>query len=367
MYNLLFTSREVNLNYYIVLTKIHAQRIREERSPQSTLPKSDLVLLAESLGASFIEQDDYPLKPIDRIRAQLSSIPENWAFARAIASQLKPDDVVFCPGEEIGIPLVSVCGAKQERPKIVVWFHRITGLRSRIALKLFRIGQLVDLAVVSNRPNQIFLQNYLNLTKEKILFWWHTINVDYFASKMLSTTTSSSKPRPLVVSCGLERRDYRLLAAATGNLDLDVKVAGFSQFQSRAAKHFPKILPENMSNKRYSFPELMKLYYDADVVAVCLKQNNGLAGVTVLLEAIACRKPIVCTRTKGLNEYLDDEQAIMTIEPGDVIGLQKAILYLLEHPEEAKQRAERAYQLVRQRHNLEQQVDVLAQFIRTLA
>ena len=365
MYNLLFTSRKVNLNYYIVLTKIHTQRIKEECSPQSTLPKSDLVLLAENLGASFIEQDDYPVKPIDRIRAQLSSTPENWAFARAIASQLKPDDVVFCPGEEIGIPLVSVCGAKQERPKIVVWFHRITGLRSRIALKLFRIGQLVDLAVVSNRPNQIFLQNYLNLTEEQILFWWHTINVDYFASKMLSTS-SSKNPRPLVVSCGLERRDYKLLAAATSNLDLDVKVAGFSQFQSRAAKHFPKILPENMSNKRYSFPELMKLYYDADVVAVCLKQNNGLAGVTVLLEAIACRKPIVCTRTKGLNEYLNDEQAIMTIEPGDVIGLQKSILYLLEHPEEAKQRAERAYQLVCQRHNLEQPVDVLAQFIRTL-
>lgn len=365
MYNLLFISREVNLNYYIILTNIHAKRINEQCSPQSTLPKSDLLLLAESLGASFIEQYDCPVKPIDRIRAQLSSTPENWAFARAIASQLNPDDIVFCPGEEIGIPLVNVCGAKQERPKIIVWFHRITGLRSRLALKLFRIGQLVDLAVVSSRPNQIFLENHLNLTDEQILFWWHPINIDYFASKM-SSASSANNPRPLVVSCGLEQRDYKLLAAATSELDLDVKVAGFSQFQSVVAKNFPQVMPENMSNKQYSLPELVKLYNDADVMVVCLKQNNGTSGVTVLLEAMACRKPVVCTRTKGLNDYLDDEQAITTIEPGDVIGLQKAILYLLDHPEEAQQRAERAYQLVHQRNNLEQQVDVLVQFIRTL-
>lgn len=353
------------MKYHIVLTNIHAERIRKECLPQSTLPKSDLVLLAESLDASFIEQQDYPVKPIDRIRAQLSGTPENWAFARAIASQLQPDDIVFCPGEEIGIPLASVCGTKYKRPKIIVWFHRITGLRTRVALKLLNIGNLVDLAVVSSRSNQIFLQNHLKLKKEKILFWWHPINIDYFSSK-IAASTPSNKSRPLVTSVGLERRDYNMLAAATEQLDLDVKVAGFSQFQSRAAKNFPQVMPANMSNKKYSLPELLQLYADADIVAICLKENDGTCGVTVLLEAMACRKPIVCTHTKGLSDYLDDEQAMMIIQPGDVAGLQEAILYLLDNPQEAEYRAERAFRLAMKRCHVEGQVNVLAKFIRTL-
>ena len=351
------------------MTSIQAERIRKETLAGSQLPQTDLTLLAQILDATFITPESYAIsvKPVDKIRAKLSATPENWAFARAIAPQFTAEDIVFCPGEEIGIPLVSICSSSQERPKIIVWFHRITGLRSRIALKLFKIGQFVDYAIVCSSLNQNFLKNYLNLTEKQIFFWWYPINVDYFTSKIEeSSQTPSDKSRPLIVSCGLEQRDYRLLAAATNELDVDVRVAGFSQFQSVVAKTFPKVMPENMSNKKYSLPELTKLYSDADLVTVCLKQNNGTSGVTVLTEAMACSKAIVCTRTKGLNDYLDDEEAIMTIEPGDVAGLKKAILYLLDNPEKAKIRAERAYQLAKRRHKLETQVDILAKFIKTI-
>ena len=353
------------MKYYIILTSIQAERIRKETRSKSELPQSDLTLLAQNLDATFVTPESYAIevKPIDKIRAKLSATPENWAFARAIAPQFTAEDVVFCPGEEIGIPLVSICSSLEKRPKIVVWFHRITGLRSRIALKLFRIGRFVDYGIVCSRLNQNFLQNYLNLTEEQIFFWWYPINVDYFTPK---TETTSRKQRPLIVSCGLEQRDYRLLAAATNELDVDVRVAGFSQFQSIVAKTFPKVMPENMSNKKYSLPELTRLYRDADVVAVCLKQNNGTSGVTVLTEAMACCKAIICTRTKGLDDYLDDEEAIITIEPEDAAGLKKAILYLLNNPEEAKLRAKRAYQLANRRHNLENQVEILTKFIKTI-
>ncbi len=358
---------EIALKYHIVLTRVHAERIRKESLVTTELPQSDLSLLAQRLGASFITPEEaYPIKPIDKIRAKLAGTPENWAYARAIASKLKPDDLVFCPGEEIGIPLACVCGARAQRPKIIVWFHRITGLRTRVALKLLNIGRLVDLAVVSSRPNQIFLQNHLHLTDEQVLFWWHPINIDYFVSKIAAVNHHGNKSRPLIASVGLERRDYNQLAAATAKLDLEVKVAGFSQFQSRVAKNFPSVLPENMSNKKYSLPELLQLYADADLVAICLKENDGTSGVTVLLEAMACRKPIVCTRTRGLSDYLDDEQAIMTIQPGDVAGLQKAILYLLNNPQEAEYRAERAFRLAMKRCHVSSQVDVLEKFIRTL-
>ena len=349
------------MKYHIVLTSVHARRFEKASLATEELPKFDLSMLAESLNATFITPESYQIKFIDRIGASLAGTPENWAYARAIASQLTSDDVVFCPGEEIGIPLASVCRGKPNRPKIVVWFHRITGIKGRMALKLCDIGRSVDLAVVSSSSNKQFLQNYLNFTEEQILFWWNPVDVDYFASK----TFTVNNPRPLIVSSGLERRNYSLLAAATENLDVDVKVAGFSQFQSRVAKNFPKVMPKNMSNRKYSLPELVELYHSADLVALCLRENDGTCGVTVLSEAMACSKAVVCTRTKGLSDYLDDRDAVMTIEPGDVAGLQKAILSLLNNPAEAKLRGQRAYKLVKERCDVKNQIDVLAQFMRT--
>lgn len=351
------------MKYYIVLTSSTAERITKESSEPRTVPRSDLKLLAQSLNASFLIQESYPIKFIDRIRAQLSGTPENWAFARALAAQLGPDDVVFCPGEEIGIPLASVCSAKKERPKIAVWFHRIAGLKGRVALKIFNIAKSVDLFLVVTRSNQNFLRRYLNLPDSQVQLFCYATDCNFFTPG----TASANKARPIIASVGLEQRDYKLLAAATKKLDVSVKVAGFSQFQSRIARAFPQAMPENMSNEFYELPDLIQLYRDADIVAVCLKQSLGAAGSTTLLEAMSCKKTIVAVRTKGLTDYLSDEQAIISVEPGDAVGLKKAILYLLNNPQEAKLRAERAYQLVLERYNLEQQVEFMATLMRTLA
>ena len=349
-----------NLNYHIVLTKINVDRISQKPN-QEKVHRSDLLLLAQYLDASLIKQQDYPIKPLDRIAANFSATPANWAFARAIAKQLGSDDVVFCPGEEIGIPLATICDRQKIKPKIVVWLHRITGLRTRVALKLFRVANSVDLFVVSNLTNKEFLNTYLGVPLEKILFLKHFVDNLYFTPG----TGGFPKPRSLIMSVGLEYRDYQLLAEATANLDLDVKIAGFSQFQSRTARYLPQVMPENMTNRRYSWSELIELYHSADLVVICLKENTTAAGVTVLLEAMCCQKPIVCTRTEGLKEYLQDEQAVMTVKPGNVEELRNAITYLLDRPEEAQQRAKRALQLAR-RHNLDSQVKVLGDFIQTI-
>ena len=46
-------------------------------------------------------------------------------------------------------------------------------------------------------------------------------------------------------------------------------------------------MPENMSRKFYEWPDLVQLYRDADVIAVCLVDNKYAAGVQGLLEAMA--------------------------------------------------------------------------------
>lgn len=349
------------MSYYIVLTKQIAKTIQVDSRQQAERPQTDLKLLAEILNASFIVQPSLAIRVRDYFQAILNSTPENWAFARYVVTQLKPGDIVFCPGEEIGVPLAKVLQSQMPKVKIIVWFHRITGPKSRLMLKIFKIRSWVDLAVVSSKSNRQFLLDYLKFKKEKVLFWRHPTDCNFFVPEDNAPNQTPS----FIVSVGIEQRDYRLLAAATSQLNTKVKVAGFSQFQSRNAKCFPQVMPANMSNKRYSLPELIQLYHKADLIVIPLQENPTAAGVTALLEAMACQKPIICTRTRGLAPYLQDDQAILTVQPGNVVDLKKAIKFLLDNPDYAQEMAKKACQLVNQEHNLARQVPVLADFIKT--
>lgn len=123
---------------------------------------------------------------------------------------------------------------------------------------------------------------------------------------------------------------------------------------------FPKKIPANMAVGQYDWPDLRQLYRDSDVVVISLKPHNFQAGLTTLFESLACRRPVVMTRTPGLVEEFIDADVVTGVEPHDSAGMREAILYLLSNPQEAEAQTERGYQLVRQSYNSEQFVDGIA-------
>ncbi|HAG81570.1 MAG TPA: hypothetical protein DCL61_10470 [Cyanobacteria bacterium UBA12227] len=55
----------------------------------------------------------------------------------------------------------------------------------------------------------------------------------------------------------------------------------------------------------YEWPELVQLYRDADIVVIILVENKFAAGIQVMHEALACRRPVTITRTQGMSQYLE--------------------------------------------------------------
>lgn len=125
-------------------------------------------------------------------------------------------------------------------------------------------------------------------------------------------------------------------------------------------KAFPETLPANMSHKFYSWPDLVQLYRDADLVAVTLTENKFCAGLTSMLEAMACQRPVVVTKTQGLADYLAHPGIATVVNSGDAIGLREAIEKLLNNPQEAQAQARRGYKLAIEEHNSEYYIEVLA-------
>jgi hypothetical protein len=83
---------------------------------------------------------------------------------------------------------------------------------------------------------------------------------------------------------------------------------------------FPDTMPENMSRKFYSWPDLVQLYRDADVIAVCLADNKYAAGVQGLLEAMAYKRPAVITGTQGIVDYLAAPDIAKVVDVPDAAG-----------------------------------------------
>jgi len=155
----------------------------------------------------------------------------------------------------------------------------------------------------------------------------------------------------LIVSGGLEQRDYRTLARATECLDVDVKICAVSPTQTVNSQTFPKHIPINMSYGYYDWNSLLQLYRDADIVVISLYPNNFQAGLSTLFEALACRKPVIITRASGIIQELIDAKAVLGVNPGDFNGLRQAINSLLASPKQGEALAEKGYQLVLERYN----------------
>jgi glycosyltransferase involved in cell wall biosynthesis len=84
-------------------------------------------------------------------------------------------------------------------------------------------------------------------------------------------------------------------------------------------------------------PQLRDLYRGARVAAVSTRLNNHASGITAILEAMAMGKPVVATRTPGLDDYIADGETGVLVAPGDRHAMADALVELLQDPDRCAQ------------------------------
>ncbi len=103
----------------------------------------------------------------------------------------------------------------------------------------------------------------------------------------------------------------------------------------------------------HSFAELRDLYRAACFVVIPLQDVDQPSGQSVALQAMACAKAVIMTRTRGLweAEYMLHMDTCYLVEPGNVEGLRDAIDYLCANPGETERIGLNARRLVERRYN----------------
>jgi glycosyltransferase involved in cell wall biosynthesis len=107
---------------------------------------------------------------------------------------------------------------------------------------------------------------------------------------------------------------------------------------------------------KISRKEVPYYYAMSDIVVVpSLQEAFGL----VVSEALACGKPVIGTKVGGIPDQIIDGYNGFLVKPKDPIEIAKKILWLLEHPEEAKQMGMNGRKIVEQKFNLEKRINRL--------
>jgi glycosyltransferase involved in cell wall biosynthesis len=343
-------------NFYLALTGANDFDEIEKLAADMQRPRHSVPVLARRLGAKLYQTnlDARTSSLSDRLRSRLLGSHQGWSFAREVAPRLGRNDVVFCLDTEVGVPMAAALRGRANRPKLVVYLHNLDRPRGRLGASLFGIADSVDLFTSCCSSQLEFVRNRFNVSEDRTLLLLQHVDNKFFAPG----PARPGKRRPVVASVGLERRDYATLATAGKDLNVDICVDAWSPNARKMAETFPTEVPANMTFRTSSTAELIQLYRDADLIVVPLFPNK-YAGLTTFVEALACERPVVASRTVGLADYLLPNE-VTAVDPCDPKALRAAMVGLLENPEEAKAQARRGYQSVARRYDFDQYVEMVA-------
>lgn len=114
-----------------------------------------------------------------------------------------------------------------------------------------------------------------------------------------------------------------------------------------------------------SHPELVQSYADHAVVVVATRPNLHASGVTVVLEAMACARPVIATRGGGLESYITPDTGVL-VPAGDSQALGRELQGLLNDPDRAGALGRGGRVAVEKQYNTSAMAARLRELVRTL-
>ena len=84
-----------------------------------------------------------------------------------------------------------------------------------------------------------------------------------------------------------------------------------------------------------------------------ITESGKMEGIPVaLMEAMACKLPVIATRISGLDELIDDQRSGFLIPPTDELALAERLYWVYENPGKAVELAERGFKKVKNEFNI---------------
>ena len=303
---------------------------------------------------------------VDRFKKWGKLITYYPAFMRAglralIKTRKTPYDLVVAWGGQNGFPyalLRSIVG--QTSPPLIILSFNLQGILSHF-IGLARFGMRTVSKVVVFTPMEVEqYQRTLSLAPGTITYrahgWFDPMRG--YVPRENHKSENMVQVERFIFTSGRSYRDYETLARAVEGSEVCVKVS------SRPFNLAGINLPKNMESMGWLDYRVHEDYlYESSFYVVPLQSITFAGGDSSLLAAMSFGKAVVATRAPSTETYLEHGQTGLLVEPGDIKGMQQAILHLWRNPDEAKRMGKAARQRFEENHTM----DKLAQRVYEVA
>jgi glycosyltransferase involved in cell wall biosynthesis len=223
-------------------------------------------------------------------------------------------------------PLVSGCIWTTDDDKLR-WWH-VAGLRRMDAIWVLSDAQIPALEAIG-------------VARERLRHIPMGISAEFYYP------TETAQVPSQIFCVGHDRhRDYVTLMDAVGRVQ---QMPGLDDAHLELVTPDPVVLPAHLGRLTTTYvpaTDLRERYARSQVVAIALKPNLHVSGMTAILEAMACERPVVVARTPGMETYVQDDKTGILVPPGDPEAMAQAIAELLRDPERRREMGEAGRRLV---------------------
>jgi glycosyltransferase involved in cell wall biosynthesis len=333
-----------------------------ERAARDEAPRRDYAELGRLLNADIL---DLPAVRAEPLAGPIIGV-SGAALAQATAGlrRARNYDAVYSDGEHFGLFLAILMRTRGKRPRHVVLAHHLTPSKKHLFARLARPA--IDAVIVHAELQRRLAIERLGFRPERVHY------LPYQADQSFWRPAPPAKGEATICSAGLECRDYATVIDAIQGMPVDFHIGAASRWSSKRDLLKGRSLPSNVHVDSYDYVELRDLYARSHLVAVPLLDVDFQAGITLILEAMAMARAVVVTRTQAQRDVVvgpiwsasdatwpteGPQPELSTgvyVAPGDVVGWQAALRFLLARPDLCARLGSNGRSAVEQQFTVEQ-------------
>jgi len=310
-------------------------------------------------GADALEAAGFPVRPIRSLGSHPFLRGARWlsritggrlgdlAADLLVLQNARRGDLIYVAGGQLLLtPLAIRCGFLHA--KLIAWIYKPT---TPFSLKSYR-------GLVTTHFLREAYAGWLALTPH-VETWLKQEHPQARVRRVVWSADTvyyppASGPGEYFTATGFTQRDYAVLIAAASKVNFPFIILGPPELQAQAPANIAwRTRDPAQPHATIDDDQLRKLYHGARAILIPLKPDpDDASGFTNLLEAIACGRPVVMTRTGALDLTPEKLGIGYDIAPGDVDGWITALTKLRREPDTANRFAIRAVELARDYFNL---------------
>ena len=235
-------------------------------------------------------------------------------------------DVVVSVFEGAATSLSAIRGLLNSRTAIAMWDIGLTNWKIRNQVINFTLPRIDKLMVLGSNQVEYINKNYSPCKSISVI--GHYVDTTFFSLQ-------APIERGYVLSVGEDvGRDFPSLIAAAPFIEREIVIKA-SKFE------LDQLVPNvSIKRQRLNFLDFRELYRDSCVVVVPSHHTENASGVSTILEAYACGRPLVVTDNPGIGDFIIQNKTCLVVPKNDPRALAEAVNFLMNNPTEANRLVE---------------------------